>query len=131
MFKWMFGGSAPADILARAAKVDAMEKELDGLRDERRKLKDEVEDLKSKRKVEDEQLKHLLKIKEEKMELEFQKKENALEAKKQGEIAAVKDGYRDKVESELKTRHTQFQELYTQILKRLPDVNVALTGKVR
>ena len=130
MFKWMFGGSAPADVLARAAKVDAMEKELDGLRDERRKLKDEVEDLKSKRKVEDEQLKHLLKIKEEKMDLEYQKKEAALESRKQDEIAKVKDQYRDKLETELRTRGTELKEMYGQILARLPDVSMAITGKV-
>ena len=118
---WIFGNERSREL----------ETKIKGLEKERGELKEEVEDLKIKRKVEDEQLKHLLKIKEEKMELEFQKKEVALEAKKQTEIAAVKDGYRDKVESELKTRHTQFQELYTQILKRLPDVNVALTGKVR
>ena len=108
-----------------------LETKIKGLETERYSLKEEVEDLKAKRKSEDEQLKHLLKIKEEKMELEFQKKENALEAKKQGEIAAVKDGYRDKMEAELKSRHGQLQEMYNQILKRLPDVNVALTGKVR
>lgn len=112
------------------AKVKALETEIDGLRTERRTLKDEVEDLKSKRKVEDEQLKHLLKIKEEKMDLEFQKKVHDAEVKKQNEVAAVKDQYRDKVEAELKSRHSQLQEMYGQILARLPDVNVALSGKV-
>lgn len=111
-------------------KVKVLEKELDSLRDERRTLKDEVEDLKSKRKVEDEQLKHLLKIKEEKADIEFQKKVHEAEVKKQNEVAAVKDQYRDKLEAELKTRLEQMQTMYGQILARLPDVNVALSGKV-
>jgi hypothetical protein len=126
VFEWFRSGKAK--VLDRSpeleAKILALEKERSG-------LKEEVEDLKIKRKVEDEQLKHLLKIKEEKMDLEFQKKEVALEAKKAAEVATVKDNYRDKMEAELKSRHGQLQEMYNQILKRLPDVNVALTGKVR
>lgn len=126
MFNWLFGSNRK--VIDRSpeleAKILALEKERSG-------LKEEVEDLKIKRKVEDEQLKHLLKIKEEKMDLEYQKKEVTLEAKKNAEIAAVKDTYRDKMEAELKSRYGQLQEMYGQILKRLPDVNVALTGKVR
>jgi len=126
VFEWF--RSDKAKVIDRSPELEAKIVKLEG---ERAALKEEVEDLKIKRKVEDEQLKHLMKIKEEKMDLDFQKKENTMEAKKAAEIATVKDQYRDKMEAELRQRHVQLQEMYAQILARLPDVNVALTGKVR
>ena len=49
---------------------------------------------------------------------------------KNKEIAKVKDEYRDKVEEQLETRAKETKEMYNEILKRLPDVNVKLRGEV-
>lgn len=111
-------------------RIADLQTQVDSLTDERTKLKTEVEDLKIQRKCEDENIRHMVKIKEEKMEVEFQKKEVQREREKQEAIAKVKDGYRDKVEAELNKRSAELLAMYNAILARLPDVNVALTGKI-
>jgi len=100
------------------------------LKSEIRKLKEEVEDLKLKKKIEEEDIKHMVKIKEEALEIDYKKKELDAEREKEKEIASVKDTYRDKLETFLQNQVKDVKEMYGQILKRLPDVNVRLKGDV-
>ena len=111
-------------------KVETLEKEIDILRTERLDLKDEVEDLKLKKKVSEEDMKHLVRMKEEKNEIERQKRINEIEIEKNNEVAAVKDGYRDKMEKQLERETQNIKEMYNEILKRLPNVNVKMTGEL-
>ncbi len=103
---------------------------IEGLETDRLTLKREVEDLKSKKKIEEEQIKHLVKIKDEKRELEYKKREMDLEAKKNDQVAEVKDKYRDKLEANLIAQKDDIKGMYSEILKRLPDINARLKGEL-
>jgi chromosome segregation ATPase len=109
-------------------KKDELKATIRGLEEERSGLKREVEDLKSKKKIEEEQIKHLVKIKDEKRELEYKGKEMDLEAKKNADVAEVKDKYRDKLEENLIAQKDDIKGMYSEILKRLPDINARLKG---
>ena len=111
-------------------QITTLESERDTLNDENRKVKDELAELKQKRKMEDEDIRHLVKIKEGKLDLEHQKKRVELEGKFQAEKAVVKDEYRDKLESTLQGQIKDVKQMYGEILKRLPNVNVRLKGDV-
>jgi len=113
------------------------EQENERLREERRKLKDEIVDLgsevkqlKQDRKVEEEDIKHLLKMKEEAVEIEKQKYQLKCDSEKNIAIAAAKDEFRDKLEALLKGQIRDTKEMYSEILARLPDVNVRLKGEM-
>jgi len=110
-------------------RFEELERKIENLTNERRTLKEEVEDLKIKKKIETEDIKHMVKMKEEKNDLEFQKKVMEKEQEKQAAIATVKDEYRNKLEKNLIAQKDDIKEMYSQILKRLPDVNARLTIK--
>ena len=107
------------------------------LTSERDMLKTDIEDLEKKlrglehdHKLADEDIKHMVKIKEEHLAIEHDKKVLELERAKQEEIAKVKDQYRDKMEEHLGEQVINVRGMYDEILKRLPDINVELSGKV-
>ena len=109
-------------------KIKGLESERDDLKKEKETLTEEVERLKLKKKIEDEDIKHMVKIKEEKLQLDFQKKELELESKKNNQVAKVKDDYRDKVEQNLHKEMDRMQDMYKEILARLPNINVKMKG---
>ncbi len=110
------------------------------LRDERDELTDENSDLKAenkqlqqKRQMEDEMVAHRLKIREESVKMDADKRISEAERKaakeKDDGIAKVKDKYRDKLENQLEKRGDEMKEMYSEILTRLPDVNMAIKQK--
>jgi hypothetical protein len=104
----------------------SMSSDVAGLKKEKLKLTEEVEKLKIDKKIADEDIRHMVKMKEGKLQLEFDKKAVEAEREKEAAIAKVKDEYRDKMEQRLIKEGENIKEMYTEILKRLPDVNVAL-----
>lgn len=104
--------------------------EIATLKDERRKLKQEVEDLKLQKKMDEEDIKHMVRIKEERAEVESEKARVKMEGEKQEAIAKVRDDYRIKTEEYLNTQVKRMETMYADLLKRLPDVNVALKGNL-
>lgn len=129
-----FGDKETASIKAHNEKLTG---EMEDLRAERLNLKDEVGNLKLKKKVEEEDIKHMVKMKEERLDLANEKKQQALEAEfatknasaeleKQQAIGSVKDEYRDKMEVNLVKQVDDMKDMYSEILKRLPDVTVKM-----
>ena len=108
--------------------VSKLMDEIEELRKDRTRLKQEVEDLKLKKKIEEEDIKHMVKMKMERLDLEHQKKVQETERAKEKEIANIKDTYRDKMELQLSKETTNIKEMYAQILDRLPNVNLKLKG---
>ena len=90
--------------------------------------KQETEELKLAHKTAEEDIKHLVKLHDEKKVVEFERKSLELERKKDEEIAKVKDEYRDKMEKQLAEETKNIRGMYTEILARLPNVNVKMTG---
>lgn len=103
---------------------DDLKKDIKRLETEKRELKEELADLKLKKKLENEDIKHMVKINNERKEIELEKEKVKLEREKASEIAAVKDGYRDKTEAQLEKQLTGMREMYAEILERLPNYNI-------
>jgi hypothetical protein len=116
--------------IAEIETIEKLQKKVTALEEERRVLKEEVENLKLKKKIEEEDIKHMVRIKEERLAIDHERKIIELEKKTQDEIAKVKDGYRDKVEGNLEKQIERSEQMYSEILERLPNINVNMKGKV-
>jgi len=119
----MFNKKIKADLAFLEVKKTNLEKEL-------RRVKDELADTKHKKKLEEEDIKHMVKMSKEANEIKLQKSIMDKEKEKQEAIAAVKDTYRDKMEERLQTEVTNIKEMYSDILERLPNINVKMKGDV-
>jgi len=102
-------------------------KSVDSLTKEISSLNIEIDRLKSKKKIEEEDIKHMLKLQEERMSLEKEKFKVQMEREKDAAIAKVKDEYRDKLEQFLVQKNKESDQRFTEILARLPDVNMSIT----
>ena len=110
-------------------KLGKLETEVDEMYEERRTLKDEVEDLKIKKKISEEDIKHMVKMREEKSDLEYLKKEVQLEKEHQLKLHEASNEYRDKTEKHLEKQAGEMKEVYTQIMKRLPNISARVDVK--
>lgn len=124
----MFGKSK--DVKKYEETIEQLKSRVDSLELQKKDLNEDVERLKLKKKIEDEDIKHMVKIKEEKLELEHQKRMVALEQEKQQEIHQIQNEYRDKIEKNLEGQLVKMDNMYKELLGRLPDVNVRLKGEV-
>ena len=120
--------------------MSQLEERVIQLSNERHSLLDENEGLKVKNKqlsqtkqMEEEMVAHKLKMREESVTLDADKRVSEAERKaakeKDDGIAKVKDKYRDKLENQLEKRGDEMKEMYSEILTRLPDVNLAIKQK--
>lgn len=89
-------------------------------------LKRQIEELELKKRLEQQEIEHLVKMKEEKQLIAVQKKENELVAKYQQKEMALQTEYHGKVLATIEKAHTDIKEIYTQIMARLPNVNVEM-----
>ncbi len=125
MFDFLF-----KDNSETAQAVRTLTSESDDLKTDIEKLEKKLRGLEHDHKLADEDIKHMVKIKEEQLALEHDKKVLELERAKQEDVATVKDNYRDKMEKHLVTQADNVRGMYDEILKRLPDINVELKGKI-
>ena len=123
----MFGYKRPERV---KRQIEKLESERDALNDDLFKTRNQLAELKQKRKMEDDEIRHLVKIKESQLDIDHQKKLIEADREKEISIAAVKDEYRDKMEKELSRQIDRMQQMYGEILGRLPNVNVRLKGDV-
>jgi hypothetical protein len=124
---WFFGNGKTKALEDR---IEKLQTECDKFFKERLEVKTELEDLKLKRKTEEEDIKHMVRMKEERMAVDLERTTIELERQKDTAIAAVKDKYRNKVEEQLTKRGDDLKTMYGQILERLPNINVKMTGTV-
>ena len=128
--------------------IEALEAEIEELRDERISLKDDLSDakrelkeVKADNKMEEENLKHLIAKKEDQLEMDYKRKcdenemkyaknEIALEKKKFKEVGDIRDEYKVKLEAQLRSETTNIKDMYGQILDTLRDVTPKLKGRV-
>jgi hypothetical protein len=109
-----------------ADKLEKLLRSTSELQTEKQRLTEEVERLKLDAKIKEEDIKHMVKMKGERQELEFKKRVMDVEKEKADAIARIKDENRDKMEERLIKEGDNIKEMYSEILKRLPDVNVSL-----
>lgn len=98
-----------------------------------KKLEKEIEDLKHnirelehKKSLEEREIEHLVKMKEEKIAIETEKKQLDLQAQFDKKVMDLQKDYHEKVMKMLADEHGKMQEIYKQIMVRLPNVNLAI-----
>ena len=118
--------------------VIRLKEEIESLRNEKRRIidealksatdvkkyKEELEDLKSQKKRELQEVEHLVKMAKEKNAIEYERKVAEVEKLKAAEIFKMQKEYYEKIMVDL-------QKLTSEILARLPNVNMEITKKVR
>ena len=92
-------------------------------------LKREIEELKLKKELELRDIEHLVKIKEEKLNIEHQKRTIEMEAEFQKKEIQLQTDYHDKVIKQIGETRTEMQSVYTEIMKRLPNITANLEVK--
>lgn len=123
----LFGNRREVELNSRC---NELEKERDGLRDQVSEARGQLADFKQQKKAEEEEIKHTLKMERERADIEKIKYQTECDRKMQEEIAKVKDQYRDKMENELRAQIERAGGMYSEILKRLPNISAKLTGSV-
>jgi hypothetical protein len=120
-------------LLHKKERIKALEKEIVELTKSRDNLKIENFDLKLVNKelkqvneLKQDKIAHRLSCREETMDLKFLKDKQNIENKCAEDIRKVKDEYQVKVEEGLTKRNGELREMYSEVLRRLPDVNVKL-----
>jgi len=111
-----------AEVVLLKGERDTSTKEATSARQELRKVKEELVEVKHQKKIEEEDIKHMVKMKEERTAVENEKKLLEMEREKDKAIAEAKDEFRDKLEGFLQTQVKDTKDMYSEILKRLPDV---------
>ncbi len=84
----------------------------------------EIEELKLKRDIEERDIKHLVKIKEEKLNVEFDKKEVHLKGEFKDKELALQNDYFNKSMEQVEAARKEIKDVYSEIMKRLPNVNM-------
>lgn len=120
----MFFKNAPTRTQELIRQIEELENERDRLEDRNSKLAREVIELKHTKQMELDETQHIVKMREEALNLDFEKRCMENERNRDGEIARVKDAYRDKMEKRLETEVTNIKEMYEKILERLPKVSI-------
>lgn len=118
------------EVVDVTSQVEALQREVDNLRDEKRDLQEKIEGLDQKHTLANERIAHNVKIREEQLDVAHQKELVKAEKKIITEVGKVKDEYRAKVEKNLHEQIERLDGKYRELLDRLPDINVALKGRL-
>ena len=95
------------------------------------RLKDDIEELKHKKEREIKDIEHLVKIAQEKRDIELEKAKAKMEVDFQKRVTEVNDKFHEKIEGRFKEEMNNIKEIYAEIIKRLPNVNMAIDKKMR
>jgi len=128
----MFNSITKADVRSILREELGESEHLD-----KKKLEKEIEDLKHnirelehKKSLEEREIEHLVKMKEEKIAIETEKKSLDLQAKFDQKVMELQKDYHEKVMKMLADEHAKMQEIYKQIMTRLPNVNLAIRKEI-
>ena len=92
-------------------------------------MKKELEELKLKKTMEEREIKHLVTLKEGKLDLENQKKVIENDKKYQEKVMELQKEYHEKGLKQIEVARKEMKEVYTEIMKRLPNITAALEIK--
>lgn len=132
----MFNSISKADI--RTIVQEVVEEALGGEEGiDKKELEKEIEDLnhkirelEHKKSLEEREIQHLVKMKEEKIAIETEKKQLDLQALFDKKVMDLQKDYHEKVMKMLADEHAKMQEIYKQIMTRLPNVNLAIRKEI-
>ena len=115
-------------IAAYEQKIAKLEAELGTATQRALDMEERAKRAELTRQIADDETKHLVKMRIEELELEHQRKEVDRELEMHKKVAEVQDEYQRKLEEELKAQLQRIQDMYGEVLARLP--NIKLTGDV-
>ena len=95
------------------------------------KMKKELEELKLQKTMEEREIKHLVTLKEAKLDVENEKKVVTLQAQFQEKEMKLQREYHTKVMTQIDAARKEQKEVYSEIMKRLPNITAALEIKKR
>lgn len=113
----------------RNAELEAARRELQSTKDQVVNLDKKIRELEHLKSLEEKEITHLVKMKEEKQTVELQKEKLRLAQDFQTKEMALQTEYHTKVMAVIQKEHADIKEVYTQIMERLPNVNVELSRK--
>ena len=111
------------------AGVGDLEKRKEKLQDQLTELQHTVKRLKLDKKIEMEDVEHMMRIKDGKREVEYANKEAELRAELAKELQAEQNKYSTKVANMLEISRVEMKEMYSEVLDRLPKVDVNIKRK--
>lgn len=128
----MFNSITKADVRAAVQDVLGTEETVDKrkLQKEIEELKHSIRELEHKKSLEEREIEHLVKMKEEKIAIETEKKQLDLQAIFDKKVMELQKDYHEKVMKMLADEHAKMQEIYKQIMTRLPNVNLAIRKEI-
>ena len=118
------------EIKELVGPADAVPKIKKDMQELRLKKDKEIKEMKLNRDLEERDLKHLIKIKEEKLEVEFEKKILKSQHEYKDKEMKLQSEYFVKAMEQLDTARKEMKEVYTEIMKRLPNVNFDITKDI-
>lgn len=132
----MYGGEKAAEkFKAMTAEIERLKVELTDLQIQKGKdvarIQEEIASLESRKKIEEQEIRHLVKMKEEKLLLETSRKEVELQKLFTQREMDLQTSYHDKVLSTIEESRKESKELYSQIMERLPNVNMEIRKGVK
>ena len=102
--------------------VERLRMEVESLTTQKENLTIEVAELKHRHKLESEDIEHMVRIKEERMEVEFERKTLQQQRDADAKIEEIKSDYTRKLHDRLESEVERIQEMYAEVLARLPNV---------
>ena len=109
--------------------IEKLEEEITRLRKQKMDAELELEKVQSKKQMEDEKLKHLMKMKEEKNQIELERATLKIEMEYVKKEQELQNTYHDKTLEILDTHKADMEKKFSEVLKRLPDVNYSIRHK--
>jgi len=91
-----------------------------------KELKLEREDILVKKSIEEQELKHLVKMKEEKQVIELEKEKIKLQHEHQKTTMDLQNTYHDKILKNIEESRIEMNNVYKEIMSRLPNVNMEI-----
>lgn len=119
----------PVATDTKVAELEAARRELQSSKDQVTNLDKKIRELEHMKSLEEKELAHLVKMKEEKQAVELQKEKLKLSQDYQQKEMELQKKYHENVMSVIQKEHADIKEVYTQIMERLPNVNVELSRK--
>lgn len=107
-----------------------LEKELDRLREDKKKLVEEIETLKLQKRLEAEEIKHNMRLNEEANKNEVEREKIKLQEQYAKDISKFKEEQRVELVNSLKEFHGKIEQRFDAELKNLKDIYNMLTDKL-
>ena len=94
-------------------------------------LKEEIAELTLKKTMSEREVEQLVKMKQEKQDIEYSKKEIELKGKFQDKEMGLMKDFHNKTLELLETGRKEMREIHTEILQRLPNINMEISKDIK